>query len=365
LILALVFLLTLIPGGCSKSSGVTSPAATPRSITGTLTTGKVIEAAVTQVSSGGGAVSVTDTSSPLNGLKLEVPANSYKEEVQFIISYAPIEKHNFGKNFNPVTPLIKIENGGNYSTDLMTVTIPVNIPEGNFAMGFYYDENNNTLEGMPLIDAGKNYVTIATRHFSSFTISSIADTMLTGDVDTGFKPGVDDWQISNWGSVIVGSQCVGQSISSIWYYQQQPDGGSTHLFNRYDNDGNTVFKTPDFEYDDSLAIKLTTSLQLDYEENNLASERKLRETSRIDDEATLKLFRYSMLVTRFPQLLVIASGMGGHALVAYKISNNAIYVADPNIPGDTSITYQYDTTTRKFGTGRTVFYAAVSAMVDW
>jgi len=51
----------------------------------------------------------------------------------------------------------------------MTVEVPVNIPEGYFAMGFLYNENTGELEGMPLIAMNSHSVTVAARHFATST----------------------------------------------------------------------------------------------------------------------------------------------------------------------------------------------------
>lgn len=367
-VVLLVTISSSLPGCGGKVPGTGSTAiipAPPRGVTGTISTGTPVTAVTAPISPGGGKITVTDESSPIAGLEISVPANSYAQSQQFKVSYAPVEKHSFGSNFNPVTPLITIENGESYSSDLMTVKIPINVPEGNFAMGFYYDANTGTLEGMPLIASDSNSITVATRHFSSFIISLVSEALLSGNVDTGYKPGVDDWQLNNEGSIIVGGQCAGQSISSIWYYYQQPYGEDAHLYNRYDNDGDPKYKTPSIKADDSLAIKLVTSLQVDYEDKNLDLERKFRQMTRVNDATTFKLFAYSMLITGAPQLLVTSSGVGGHALVAYKIANGLLYVADPNYPGSDDEKYGYNAASGKFESGYTLYYMATSALVSW
>jgi len=62
-------------------------------------------------------------------------------------------------------------------------------------------------------DAGS--ITLATRHFSKFFISAIDLNLLDQDIDSGYQPGVDDWQFVNNGSFIEkGGHCAGQSVSS-------------------------------------------------------------------------------------------------------------------------------------------------------
>ena len=118
--------------------------------------------------------------------------------------------------------MITVDNGGGYSDELMYVKVPVKVPEGYFAMGFLYDEKTKQLEGMPLVASDANSITVATRHFSSFFISMIEKALLKKDIDSGFCPGIDDWQFTNYGSYIApGGHCEGQSLSAMWYYCTQ------------------------------------------------------------------------------------------------------------------------------------------------
>jgi hypothetical protein len=108
----------------------------------------------------------------------------------------------------------------------------------------------------------------------------------------------------------------------------------------------------------------------------------------INDSLTFYAFAYSMLLTSNPQYTAIyrydqtGKIVSGHALVAYRIEKNIIYVADPNYPGDPMRSIVYDTKTNKFtpyesgenaeeikkGNSETytgIGYCAVSAMIDW
>jgi hypothetical protein len=191
---------------------------------------------------------------------IEVPAGAYPGGKTFTISYKLITGDP-GANINPLTPLITVENGGAFADDVMTVTIPVAIPAGYFAMGFFVDENGK-LEGMPLVAETPTSITVATAHFSSFFIAMLADTLLTGTIDTGFRPMTDDWQFANDGSYIEpGGHCTGQALTAMWYYIERSQQGTSTLWNRFDNNGDAP-ATPDLWQDDSLGYRLASSLIL-------------------------------------------------------------------------------------------------------
>ena len=117
----------------------------PPKPTGTLATGPETPLVSETVAASGGAVTVSKLGDPLDGLEIQVPSGAYHDSKPFDVSSAPIEGHDFGEYFTPATPLISIENGGDYSEEFMTVTIPVEVPPDHFAMAFYYDGAAGTL----------------------------------------------------------------------------------------------------------------------------------------------------------------------------------------------------------------------------
>jgi hypothetical protein len=294
-----------------------------------------------------------------------------------------------------------VDNGGGYSEDPMYVRVPVKVPDDSFAMGFLYDEKTKQLEGMPLAGSDAESVTIATRHFSSFFISMIKKAFLKKDIDSGFRPGIDDWQFTNRGSFIAsGGHCEGQSLSAMWYYCTQPDGKDKCLYGRYDNNGKTP-ATPELWQDDSLGYRFCSIVQAenrafkdtsfeDFWDNLGGVGWKLVNNSwqkydvpGIGDEAAYNLFAYSIIATGEPQEVIIRSNAGGgHSMIVYKIVGNALYIADPNYPGNTDrkiVFYSGDGKFKPYNSGANredieagngkayekIMYAAKSAVVTW
>ena len=335
--LSVVLILSLVLSGCSKSKK------TARASAGTLKLGTLTLATTGSVSPGGATISVNQANSALNGLQLTVPANSYTNTRQFKISFAPVVSQTFGSNFVPISPLITVDNGGGYSNEIVTLQIPIQIPAGNFAMAFYYDDKTGTLEGIPTIAETDSSLTIATRHFSKIVVSSIAESALSSDVEinTGFEPGVDDWQFTNYGSYIApGGHCAGQSITALWYYTQMKAAGEPSLYNRYDE------STPGFWYDDARAYRFASTIQEDVDWNAWVTR---YDTLKPKVQAANKIvwdeFIYSMKVTNEPQFIYIQNtneGGGAHAMIVYGASGGALEIADPNYSGDNSREIWYE-----------------------
>jgi hypothetical protein len=336
--LALVLTLGLVLTGCDPQTTTIPPQKTEnitfRGNTGGIQTGKAEKLVAKTIPSAGGTVAVSQTGNAIDGLTLEVTAGSYTGAVDFTIFATSIEKQTFGEYCNPLTPLITVTGSEDFSDEVMRITVPVKVPEGQFAMGFIYDDETGTLTGMNTVAQDAGSITLATRHFCSFFMSAVDKTLLTKDIDSGFLPGEDDWQFTNRGSYLEqGGHCAGQSVTAIWYYVNHPDGEKQKLWRRYDNNGEEP-ATPKLDYDDSLAYRFVSVVHHDI--NWKSFENKFwYGLSGKSDATTFNLFAYAMLATKQPQEIGIFSNSGGgHDMVCYRIKDGKFYIADPNYPGD-------------------------------
>ena len=349
-----------------------------------LTAGARVNVTDLLVPTDGGTITVSEPGGPVDGLEINVPRGAYGDPRTFKISYAPIEKHEFGTDFTPLTPLITVSNGGGYSAEPMTLTIPLKVPPGYFAMGFLYDERTGELEGMPLLESTSDHVTVSTMNFAhssasgepsgenprpwqagalyqdagqltedaeaKIVMAAAPESSLVGEFDSGFRPGVDDWQFTNYGSTVAPlGHCGGQSATAMWYYaERKKKKGAPALYGLYDNDG--VRKTPHLWQDDVNGYKLASVAQKDYGGSPTFPFDVLQFVGQflMKDSVTLKAFRYAIKLTGSPQFISIFSRRGGHAIIAYRVSGNTIFVADPNFPGNRDRAIEYDTTTEAF-----------------
>ncbi|RJX24593.1 MAG: hypothetical protein C4537_06290 [Acholeplasma sp.] len=303
----------------------------------------------------GAVLSVDELTSPIYGFEMVVPFGAYDELTPFDITTQTIESHNLGDAFTPITPLINIDNGHTFSNEPLTLTIPIELEEGEFAMGFYFNPETNSLEGIPMKNLTTTEITLFTYHFSSIVISKISiDDLLTLTnvtnpyVDTGFVPGVDDWQFTNYGSFLAqGGHCAGQVLTMSWYYHtQKMANDEPALYNRFDNVGFEA--TESFMEDDHLGYRFASVIQnlLDFTSEDFYDYLSFAG----DDEQLIYFaFSYAMVITEKPQLMAIYSHdefgdiVSGHAIMAYKMQGYDIYVADPNYPGQTNRKVHFDT----------------------
>ncbi|MDQ7818074.1 MAG: FISUMP domain-containing protein [Melioribacteraceae bacterium] len=368
----LIILISLLLSTCKKEDSPTEPESNNPVVSDVIKVGTVVNVTSQSISSGGGTINITNAGSPLRGMRITIPPNTYSISKTFDISYSPIESHKLGTNFNPISPLIKISNGGGYADSPINIKIPIKKSKDDFALGFFYDASSGKLEALPLLDVDDSSVTVNTRHFSStgvalgkrlnndqsfsnLVISSIKESVISGQtvIGSGFTPGVDDWEFINLGSFISPKgHCAGQSLTAMWYFYEKKLKGLPSLFHRYDELNKP--EDPSFIwFDNPLGYKFASTIQEDFD--------FLGWIRNVDIQSylaplTWKTFIAAMLITGQPQFVIIKNSVtnAGHAMIVYKIgvAEGMLYVADPNYPNNRHHTGVSSIRTIKYDNGK-------------
>lgn len=376
--------------------------------TGTITRDAPVAVVDQVVEPSGGTITVTAPGAALDGMTIDVQAGSYAEPRTFSIRTEAIQAHTFGPDFNPISPLVTIRNGGGYAERPMVLRVPVRVPEGHFAMGFLFDEATGTLEGLPILESEPDHVTVFTMNFehnrrdadvtlgalswgsasgaledagaeSKIVMSSVPSSRLLGEGNTGFTPGVDDMPFINRGShAEPGGFCAGSSIGAMWYYTNKKQAGAEPIWTRLEGDGRRGIQT--LEYDDVAGIKFASMIQTGYGGPSFIDLVQMLGQALAKDDVTMAAFRYAIKLTGAPQFAAIFPGLGGggHAVTVYKVRDIFLHVADPNYPGNKERVIVYDDATSSFmpfsastklGAQDTLytssFYTGRTSLVNW
>ena len=265
------------------------------------------------------------------------------------VSYQPIGEGSDLAGLKLISPLVQVENGGRVAEGAMSLRIPVQVPEGHFAMAFFYDEATGKLEGLPLLALDATSVTVATQHFSKMVVTAEEFSALEHmEVDTGFRPGKDTWRFQNQGTYRNPKGiCWGMSVSSLYYYLEEPwQIGGERLWARYDNSLEKARYTPAYWQDDDLGLKVADAVQLG--ESGARRDRAFDVPQRLLEEARAagqmldvrltgdQMTFYSLVtalgITNQPQLVDVstADGTMGHSVICYGVLSTTLYLADPN-----------------------------------
>jgi hypothetical protein len=372
------------PSGPVQSPPPIDNLATPAQ--GTLTLGDSSAVETIDLAANGASPTISAPGHPWDGFTIDVPAGAWTGST-LQVTAEPITASSFGGLVTPISPLYTVSGAEGMAPAPVTLKVPATVPADSFAMGFFYDASGG-LEGMPLLAEDGTSVTVATEHFSSFFVSLVERALLPEAIDSGFRPGKDDWQFPNDGSYITpGGECAGQTLTEAWYYiERRLKGRGLPLHGLYDNNGYGTTKTPDLWQDDSNGYRLASVAQSQYRDTHNAIKSFSFSVRGMGlDTLQYDAFRYAIAVTGEPQLVSIsdAQDKNGHEILAYRVDPSGIFVADPNFPASPAALrlIPFDPASGRFGTYSSgvnaqavssgdvpyvnFVYDAKTAIVDW
>lgn len=326
--LSIILILLLV--GCNKDDN------NPISESGKIKTDHSVFVTKKSIPASGGQLNVIGTQTPLEGLSIMIPRDAYSDSKEFTISYANITSHELGSYFNPVSPLIEIDNGGFYADKFMQLKIPVSPHPGYYRLALYYDKKTGELEGIPIIKSEDSSITIGLRHFSFIVVTEIQKNILiqgTG-FHTFFEPATNGWSFPNYGTYAEpGGICAGMSIGAAYYFKNF--NASINLGTFFDND-KLWFTTPAFWEDDAKGLSFATAIHKTYSSN---SQNNVFDPILVasEDDRFWSII-YNMLINNQPQLIYVhaTDSAVAHMIIgfAYEVNANEakIKVYDPNYP---------------------------------
>lgn len=348
----------------------------------------------------GGDVRVDAPGERLDGLLISVPDSSYPTETRWNITElrgrtVPLPAEAFVAG-----PMLRISNGAGASARVLSLRIPVRAGRDTALTAFYYDSATGLMEAIPTLERTDSTFTVMMRHVSAdqmlgptvpaqgrgavaqlpfgqvvVVVVGVRPGLLRSTVGSTFRPGVDDWDFPNEGSYLSpGGICTGMQVAALYYhYRYRGSRGVLHRqFDRIAADPR----------DNPLGVLLSSRIQEAGDWDRLWAGIRQRDAQAQRAGWPADVLNYHTLVvslyaTGRPQLLAVFPASGpGHMLVAYGVSNGVVQLSDPNTPGVTGATIQYNPASLTFspftfpiraGTpplrmGK-IFVAGVSAMI--
>jgi hypothetical protein len=199
---------------------------------------------------GGGTLTYQKPGDPLNGLSLPVMPGSYAGPVAWTVVADPTVQVPLPAGFSQVGPSLVITNQQGYADSLMTLTVPMHVPDSMALAPFYYDITSGALEPIPIVNRADSSATLVTRHFNGGLMAvpsnnaaglrtgaspgfgtfrvmwvQIPVSQLMGTWSSGFTPGVDDWEFPNYGDWLgPKGNCFGMTATAMYYYYYHRSG---------------------------------------------------------------------------------------------------------------------------------------------
>jgi len=270
------------------------------------------------IGSAGGTVEVTNLSSPLYGIKVEVPPEALDTDSTISIETTTSSpSHNTDSKASSTIFELKSTNTSYFNIPV-TVTVPYDeslVDDESYIGLFIYNPSTDSWQSTTTyeIDTSNNTISAATMHFSIFQVVSMYLAAIGVNVDTGFRPDPNGFDITNregW--------CFGMSAYSKWFFENK---SPETLYGFYPY---SVAHLVAEEAHSKINAFGGTTLGL-----------------LIDLDKVLYSLPYynlytALVITGKPQVLGMidfSSLSFSHAVVAYKIQDGEVYIYDNNYPG--------------------------------
>lgn len=313
---------------------------------------------------------ITITTGPLRGFSLEIPAGAYSRAARWTIEQRTPRATNRDAWFYPVGPVVRISRlDDERPREPLTLTLPARIDSGFRPLVFLRDPVTGNTEAIPAAAEAGTVQTAAvhldgariagrastpalrtlmqsasatTPAFVDIEVSSVPVSELDKDVDTGFRPGVDQLGIPNIptryqlapmelgmlvSEVIYFSKMKGRN-GPLWRAHEEIEGGAITNRRAFQASGYVASK-PDIG-PDALFVGIR------------AIRRALRAGAA--DQAFLDVIKANLLGTTLPQLVVAHSPgfINGHPLLVYRTTGKSLHLASPTKQGDGNLQVTFD-----------------------
>lgn len=287
---------------------------------------------------------------------ITITPDANRPATSITISSTPIQSSQFDIPINPVTPLISISLSAPLKSPLV-MKLPIAKKANSVTAAVSYKLDTRLLETMESFLTEDEILEVLINATTDFFVTSVAEDLVLATIDTGFRPSIDGYQISNiinyWENL---GMCSGMARSALYYFHHlKPTQGQ--LYNKFtETTGFEGFTTPTFVMDDVNVIKLNALMQAStygttYGEYywKVAGDPKAKHFYRMV---------YHMLISNRPQIVHLYEkpydpqtkqpGGYGHAVIVYRISANHAYIYDPNWPNDETRKLEIDTINNTF-----------------
>lgn len=345
-----------------RASAASLPAAVFRATgTGTLTIGDQT------ISTGGGTITVTRTGDPLDGLQLIFPANAYPEPIRAVLEYGAMTPMPGRAGTTPIAPPITISvNRAGLAKAPLTMRVPARLPRSSVPVAVIRNLGTGAFRTVPAVAVDSQTVLVVletvdgsligpspaaasrslrsgTRVSATFGAGLPADELqpyalqmiigavpyeaLTGELNTGYIPAVDNWEFDQlisrtrpWTRY-----SNGLPLLAAWYFERfKPSRGALH--GRFQ-------ETPGVELSNVQGLRLANEVDMFKHSDALAryagSLVMLADAAKIPvDSVKLLLVKVGLHQTGRPQTLNgLATGdVAFTSLLVYRAMGNVLDV---------------------------------------
>ncbi len=325
------------------------------------------------IPSGGGTITIS--TGVLNGTKLVIPSGAFTTSGSWTLDQRSNADWPRRRGVHPVGAALRIT-----STDTgaaaqpLRLTLPIRPVPGTIPFVLMRDRATNTMHVLSTLTIDSTSITVAAQHFdpswmnttpapvspfrsaaastarvasksydTDVMVSAITLEELNGDVDTGFRPGSDDWDIKpfetsiNWPNPTrsEGPLDLGATLTQMAYFAALKTSGGA-LFGKYREIPNSPGSNKVGQRSVAFQAEVVTEGRLVQFLNTIRSSALAGQA----DQIFYNVLKANLIISGLPQLVSAITSDGPIQLTAYRTVGGRVDLANPFTPGvGTSVQY--------------------------
>lgn len=309
------------------------------------------------IGSGGGMVTVNQPGSPIHGMTIQVPAGAYASGQTFSISHSSTAGLTAPPGMTPAGRQIRIvPTDLSLSSEPIRLTVPMTVPAGQVGMLLARDPATGRMVVLPTVSQTATSVTAVLGHFNGALLMAgqpgsapqgvsatdggggmvVVPTLvlasdLDKDRDTGFKPGVDDWEFESITTTVLAPEqfvSSGSVGTQNWYFQHRKAAGA--LWKRFQ-------EAADVALSNRLGLRWSAVAMKDVFWPVVATADKLLAPAGATPMVAVQSFRSAqaslMANPTEPQFGLLANDQVTVAVTVFRSGAGVLHVTHPTNPG--------------------------------
>ena len=336
------------------------------------------------VTTTGGSVVINRAGSPANGITLNIPAGAFPGAVSMTLSYESSATLPHAAGLEIASPIITVTTDAPALSDLpLTLTFPITVPEGKVAFVAMVDPATGFLDVLQTLTSDATSITVMTsvhdetmaREGRGTSISANgalgalvqagvlprasmiteraryalvlaeAGKLNTLTYDSGFRPGVDDWEFpadyAPLRSTLLSTD-AGMMVSERYYFAMQKSQTQGALFKKFQEAKGAIGSNNAGErWSAGLAKQFVERAPAVVVKANAAR----GNSARAYDASTMAAIVMSLYASQRPQIIGLYNPTlnAMAAVMAYKWdgASGLLYYTDPRFPGDATKKLSY------------------------
>ncbi len=345
--------------GNSEGRNVMSASAASLATAKFVATATIASVTVATQTVGSGGATLAVNTGVLAGTRLVIPSGAFQVSATWTLEQRSNASWPRRTGVNPVGAVVHITSSDSgRAAQSMMLTLPAVVPAGTIPFVLIRDPVSNVIEVLQTVSYDAASITVAVQHFDAswipsphlsvtrpglfgflmttgydaeVVVSAMTAAELASDVDTGFRPGVDQWEFPMWETSFTPSPAsdagpieLGATITEMAYFASLKSQGGGALGQKY-------LELPEIVFSNRVGLRAAAFQSWVGKYSHLSATIQTIRNSMLAgqaDQTFYNVLKAGLVVSHLPQFMMADLPGGAVPLTVYRVTGGKIDFAN-------------------------------------